>query len=52
MSANLRYDSNLSSFYIASDELDNVNASLVFEFVIYSNNFMATNSKEKRDKGN
>ena len=29
-----------------------MNASLVFEFVIYSNNFAANNAKEKRDKGN
>ena len=47
----MRYDSNLASFYLASDYLENENASLVIEFVIYGTNSMAIDPKEKKDKG-
>ena len=52
LSANLRFDPNLTSFFLASEEVENLNASLVFEFVVYSHNFMASDYKDKRDKGN
>ena len=48
----MKYDSNLSSFYIASDQAENVNASLVFEFVIYGNNTMAVDPTERKEKSN
>jgi hypothetical protein len=35
ISANWRLDPNLSSFYLTSDQLENVNVNLVFEFVIF-----------------
>lgn len=52
MSANLRYDPNLSSFYLASAHAENLNASLVIEFVIYSKNSMAPDVMDRADKGN
>ena len=51
ISANMRFDPNLASFYLASDHLENENASLVIEFVIYGTNSMAIDPKEKKDKG-
>jgi hypothetical protein len=35
ISANWRLDPNLSSFFLTSDQLENLNVNLVFEFVIF-----------------
>ena len=52
MSANLKYDASLAAFYLASDQLENVNASLVIEFIIYGNNTMAIDPVERKEKSN
>lgn len=42
----------MSALYLATNQLDNKNASLVVEFVIYGRNTMAIDPKERLDKGN
>ena len=52
VSANWRYDANLASFFLSSDQHENANANLVIEFVIYGNNARAIDPKDRTDKGN
>ena len=55
VSANLRYDPNLSSFYMTASEqqvAQGQDVNLVFEFVIYGNNTMAADVKDRTDKSN
>ena len=50
----MRFDPNMASFFMTAGEAEaqGKNTSLVFEFVIYGNNTMAADVKDRTDKGN
>ena len=50
----MRFDPNMASFYMTAGEAEaqGKNTSLVFEFVIYGNNTMAADVRDRTDKGN